>query len=270
MLGMGLTLSLSDFALVLKRPWVVLLGVFSQYIIMPASGLFLARLLRLPPQLAAGLLLVSCCPGGAASNIVCLIGGADVALSVVLTLCSTLTSVIAIPTLMKLLGGSIVDIRAAPLLISTAQVVLLPLFLGLVLQRLFPTVVARAAKFLPAFSVAGVVLICGSVVARTSLASLSPPLVAAVFLLHAFGGTFGYCAAKLFRLPTNACRTISIEVCMQNSALAVALATLHFASPLVSIPGAISATMHSILGSGLAGFWRFRDERKKNLTGGAE
>lgn len=265
--GMGLTLAVEDFAIVFSRPSVVLLGVLSQYGIMPACGFLLGRLLHLPPPLAVGLLLVSCCPGGAASNIVCLIGEADVSLSVVLTVFSTLTSVLAIPTLMKLLGGTIVDIQALPLLISTAQFVLLPLAVGLLLKRLLPGLVRRAVKFLPFISVAGVVVICGSIVARTAVASLSPPLVGAIFLLHAFGGLFGYSTAKLFRLPTKACRTISIEVCMQNSALAVALASLHFANPLVCVPGAISATMHSILGSLLAGFWRRSDEQKRRHEG---
>jgi bile acid:Na+ symporter, BASS family len=152
-------------------------------------------------------------------------------------------SVLAIPTLMKVLAGTIVEINALPLLLSTSQVVLLPLTGGFMLKRLAPGLVKRVSKFLPLASVIGVTLICGSIVARTSLASFGTPLVAGIALLHAFGGLLGFCAARCFRLPTKSCRTVSIEVMMQNSSLAVALALAHFSSPLVAVPGAISATM---------------------------
>jgi bile acid:Na+ symporter, BASS family len=308
--GMGLTLSLDDFAVALSRPWVVLLGVLAQYSIMPSLGFLLGRVSKLQPELAVGLILVAVCPGGAASNLVCLIGKADVALSVVLTLCSTVSfcapatlspqppvspvaratptysdlvlpflpigiasrqmmSVLAIPVLMKVLAGSIVDIHAIPLLVSTSQVVLLPLIGGFALKRVAPGLVQRVSNVLPLASVVGVTLICGSIVARTSLTTIGPSLVIGIALLHALGGLLGFFAARLFRLPTKSCRTVSIEVMMQNSSLAVTLALAHFSSPLVAVPGAISATMHSVMGSILSGVWRWLDRREAATSGDA-
>lgn len=310
MTGMGLTIEPKEFGLALSKPRVVLLGVLSQYCIMPMLGFCLGRGLGLSPDLAVGLILVSVCPGGAASNLVCLIGKADVALSVVLTLCSTMLSVVMIPSLMKLLAGSIVHITPLPLLVSTAQVVLAPLLVGSTLKRLAPNAVSRVARLVPLASVVGVTLICGSIVGRTSGSALSPLLLIAVALLHGFGGFFGFFVAKLFGLPTTSCRTVSIgkammlnfmqymdalpipfvshssitsprlspfissfllvspstEVMMQNSGLAVALAVAHFSSPLVAIPGALSSTMHSVMGSFLAGCWRIFDDRHKRDT----
>lgn len=164
----------------------------------------------------------------------------------VFVLCAIqMLSVVAIPSMMKLLAGSIVEINALPLLLSTSQVVLFPLAGGFLLKRLAPGLVKRVSSVLPLASVIGVTLICGSIVARTSFGSFGPLLVCGIALLHAFGGLFGFFAARAFRLPTKSCRTVSIEVMMQNSSLAVALALAHFSSPLVAVPGAISATMVS-------------------------
>lgn len=220
MTGMGLAIEPEDFGLVLSKPIAVLLGVLAQYCIMPCLGLLLGRYFGLPSELAVGLILVSVCPGGAASNLVCLVGKADVALSVVLTLCSTLLSVIMIPTLMKVLAGSIVHISAFPLLVSTAQVVLAPLLVGSTLKRLsqqrrfsvgpIKNRVDDILRLIPLVSVTGITLICGSVVARASGTTLSPLLVAAIALLHGLGGFFGFFVSKLFRLPKSSCRTVSI------------------------------------------------------------
>jgi bile acid:Na+ symporter, BASS family len=240
MAGMGLTLSEDDFRVALSRPRTVLLGVVAQYSIMPILGYALARILALPADLAVGVILVAVCPGGAASNLVCLIGKADVALSVVLTLCSTLLAVIAIPTWMKLLAGTIVPISAISLMASTGQVVIVPLLFGYALRKTLPSLVERATTVLSFVSVLGVMLICGSIVARNAgspLGSVGPVVVLALALLHGLGGLFGFVVARLFSVPTRSARTISIEVMMQNSSLAVALAMAHFSSPLAAVPG---------------------------------
>lgn len=267
MLGMGLTITPASFAAVLATPRRVLLGALAQYTIMPCLARFLAFSLRLPPALAAGLILVGVCPGGAASNLVCLIAHADVALSVVLTLVSTLLSVALIPTLMQLLAGTLVPVSATGLLVSTAQVVLLPLASGALLKRLFPGAVQRVLRVLPLVSVLGVTCICGGVVAAGAHAmhGVGLRLVLAVAALHAMGGACGYALARAFRLPTRSTRTVCIEVMMQNSSLAVSLANVHFANPLTAIPGAISATMHSVFGSIMAGTWRMIDNRANAL-----
>jgi bile acid:Na+ symporter, BASS family len=242
MAGMGLTLSADDFKIAASRPWTVLLGVLAQYSIMPSLGYCLTRLLPLPADIAVGIILVAVCPGGAASNLVCLIGKADVALSVVLTLCSTMLAVVAIPTLMKLLAGTIVPISALSLMMSTGQVVVAPLLLGFTLRRVVPTFVDRAATILPLISVLGVTLICGSIVASNagaSLGSVGPVVLLALTALHGLGGLLGYVVARLFAVPMKSARTVSIEVMMQNSSLAVALALAHFSSPLTAVPGSV-------------------------------
>lgn len=267
MLGMGLTISPTSFAAVARSPRRVLLGVCAQYTLMPLLARTLASIFSLPPAIAAGFILVGVCPGGAASNVVCLLAGADVALSVVLTLISTLLSVICIPSLMSLLAGTLVPVSPLALFRSTAQVVLLPLLFGALSKRLFPKIVDAICRILPLVSVLGIVSICGAVVAAnaSSLFQIGPKLVLAVGILHATGGFVGYIIARIFKFPIQSARTISIEVMMQNSSLAVSLANAHFAHPLTAVPGAISATMHSVFGSIIAGWWRFVDLRKMEV-----
>lgn len=261
MLGMGLTIAPSAFWAIASTPWQVFLGAAAQYGVMPLLARFLAGAFALPAPLAAGLVLVGVCPGGAASNLVCLIAQADVALSVVLTLVSTVLSVAFVPLLMQVLAGALVPVSPFGLFVSTAQVVIAPLVAGSLLKRAFPMAVDKVVRVLPLVSVIGVTLICGGVVAGSAglLADVGPRLVGAVACLHAAGGVLGYAIARVFRLPVKSARTVSIEVMMQNSSLAVSLANTHFANPLTAIPGAISATMHSIFGSILAGAWRLMD-----------
>lgn len=168
---------------------------------------------------------------------------------------------------MSLLAGTLVPVAPLALFRSTAQVVLLPLLLGALSKRLFPKIVDAICLILPLVSVLGIVSICGAVVAAnaSSLFQIGPKLVLAVGILHATGGFVGYLIARIFKFPIQSARTISIEVMMQNSSLAVSLANAHFAHPLTAIPGAISATMHSVFGSIIAGWWRFVDLRKMKL-----
>lgn len=265
MLAMGLTIPSESFTSIAANPRRVFLGASAQYTIMPLLGYAIATLLRLPIPLAVGVILVSVCPGGAASNVVCFIAGADVALSVILTLTSTLLSVVLIPTLMQFLAGTLVPISSKALFVSTAQVVILPLLAGVFLRRKFPRMVALVSAVLPLFSVLAVALINAAVVAAnaSALAAVGFKLVVAIATMHALGALGGYAVGKLFRTSENVSRTLCIEVMMQNSSLAVSLATSHFSNPLTAIPGAISATMHSIMGSALAAVWRMLDSRKR-------
>lgn len=266
MLGMGLTISPSSFTAVSRAPRLVVLGAFTQYTIMPLMAWLLSRLLCLPAPLAAGVILVGVCPGGAASNVVCLLARANVPLSVVLTLTSTLLSIVLIPTLMHFLAGTLIPVNAMGLLLSTAQVVLAPLALGAILNRLMPQAISAVAMVLPLISVIGVTLICSAVVAANAaaLSQVGFTLVVAVACLHALGGLVGYIIARLACAPVDATRTIAVEVMMQNSSLAVSLAHAHFVNPLTAVPGALSATMHSVFGSLLAGFWRISDARQRS------
>lgn len=264
MLGMGLTLELDDFLDAVKKPKQVALGVALQYTIMPTLGLVIGKLFPVARPVAVGLILVGCCPGGTASNLVTYLGRANVALSVVLTTASTFLACALTPLMTKTLAGTLVPVPASGLFASTLQVVLLPILGGLALKRWFPDAVKKVTPFCPPFAVATVALVCSSVIGSSSaaIASAGGALIAAVATLHACGFALGYGVACAFGFPEPDRRTVSIEVGMQNSALGVVLATAHFADPLVAVPCAISATVHSCLGSALAGTWRALDDGK--------
>jgi BASS family bile acid:Na+ symporter len=259
MLGMGLELELADFQRVLRRPGPPALGVAAQYLVMPALAALVAVLLRLSPPLAVGLILVGCCPGGTASNVVTLIARADVALSVVMTTLSTLAAVLLTPMLTGLLAGRYVPVDGWKLLLDVLQVVLLPVAVGLALKRGLPSLSRRLAPVMPPLAVLAIVLIVASIVGsqRQALLEQGLLLLLASLLLHGGGFLLGWLLAAVLGQPHAVRRTVSIEVGMQNSGLAVVLARSGFAaSPLTALPGAISAVVHAVLGSVLASLWR--------------
>jgi len=259
MLGMGLTLRLDDFARVGARPAAVAGGCVAQFAIMPLAGWAVATALDLEPPLAVGLIVVASCPGGTASNVVSYLARADVPLSVVMTACTTAAAVVLTPLLTKLLAGRLVEVDAAGMFLSTLQVVVAPVAAGVALNRFLPGLVRAVQPVAPLASVITIALVVGSVIAQNAatVRASGPRLLAAVFLLHAAGFGLGYLAARLLGYDRRVARTISIEVGMQNSGLGVVLARRHFpAEPLTAVPCAISAVMHSVLGSVLAGAWR--------------
>jgi len=252
---------------------------------MPLTAFAIGRTLLLHldpvlgPALFLGLTLVGCSPGGTASNLVSLIAGADVALSVLLTACSTILASGVTPLLVKLLVGSAVEVSGMALCEATARVVLLPVTLGMMLNAKAPKLARTLSRFTPFASVVLVALICGGVVAQnaasvlsvgsTATSSLLPTIIASVLSLHSVGFLAGYCVPKLgLGYTEKTSRTISIETGMQNSALAVVLARSIGADPLASLPGALSATAHSCLGSLLAAYWRFVDSRSRDKETG--
>lgn len=260
MLGMGLTLTFDDFRAVGRMPRAVALGFVAQFTIMPLLGWLMGRLFQLPTPFAVGLILVACCPGGTASNVVTYLAKANVCLSVVMTMCSTFAAVIMTPLLTSWLAGTLVRVDAWGLFWSTCQVVILPVVLGLWINRLAPRLVQRAQLILPLVSVVVIALICASIIGGSAAAvrAAGLPLLGAVFCLHAGGFALGYIATRLLRFEETAARTVSIEVGMQNSGLGVVLARKHFADPLTAVPCAISSVFHSVIGSVLAGWWRWR------------
>ena len=279
MMGTGMTLEKRDFTDVLKKyPASVPAGVLCQFLIMPMSAFLVGRTLLLKagvdagPALFLGLTLVGCSPGGTASNLVSLIAGADVALSVLLTSCSTILASAVTPLLVKTLVGRAVEVSGMALCAATAKVVLAPVLLGMVLNERAPKLTKALSRFTPFASVVLVALICGGVVAQNASAilglggsaSLMPVVVGSVLLLHSLGFLAGYSVPRFgLGYQEKTARTISIETGMQNSALAVVLARSIGADPLASLPGALSATAHSILGSLLAAWWRYSDAKKK-------
>jgi BASS family bile acid:Na+ symporter len=267
MLGMGLTLRFSDFAAVVKEPKTVALGVAAQFLIMPLAGWAVARAFHLETGLAIGLILVGCCPGGTASNVICYLARANVPLSVLLTMSSTVVAIFATPMLTRWLAGAWLPVDAWALFRSMLMVVLLPLVCGVGVNSLLEKArnPVRIRSWIdaagPLLSVAVIVLIVGCIVAskKPEIARSAMPLFVSVFLLHFLGFLLGYLFAWAAGCRESLRRTISIEVGMQNSGLGAALATKHFPQlALAPVPAAISAVYHCLIGSLLAAFWRRR------------
>ena len=264
MLGMGITLTAEDFTRVLQFPSWVAAGVVLQYTVMPLSGWAIANLLALPDAFAVGLILVACCPGGTASNVVSYLARANLALSVTLTTLSTILAVAMTPWLTAQLAGARMPVDAWGLFTSTVQVVLLPVTVGVLLNRFSPQLTAQVVRVSPSVAVIVIALIVASVLGagREKVLDAGPRLLAGVVLLHACGFGFGYVLSKLWNRSETVARTVSIEVGMQNSGLGAHLARTHFpAGSGVDIPSAISALTHCMIGSLLAAIWRRIDPK---------
>ncbi len=272
MLSMGLTLSFDDFRRAFKIPRSVALGVGLQYTIMPILGFSLAKLFNLPMDYAIGIVLVACCPGGTASNVVCFIARTNIALSVSLTTVSTLIAVIMTPLLTTLLVESIsidlmgtgIQVNTLGLLISTFKVVILPVTAGVLLNHFFSGWIKKINPYTPFIAVLSIVFIVDFilVVKKEEIFSTGSSLIMAVVILHTLGFILGYVLSKWLKFDERNSQTISIEVGMQNSGLATELARSNFPDfSLATVPGAISALTHCILGSLAAGLCRLREKK---------
>ena len=250
MFGMGMTLSASDFKEVFSHPKKVLIGVLAQFIIMPLTAFALAKLLGLPPEIAVGVILVGSCPGGTSSNVMTFLARGNTALSVTITSCTTLLAPLLTPAITLMLASQWLPVSAGAMFKSVLTIVLLPIVLGLIAKSLFSKQVEKGAKALPLVSVIGIVAIVAAVVSGSKEKILeSGLLILAVVILHnAFGYLLGFFAAKLFKMDYADQKAVSIEVGMQNSGLATALAMAHF-SPLAAVPGAIFSVWHNVSGS---------------------
>ena len=275
MLSMGLTLSLEDFSRVLKMPKSILLGVGLQYTIMPGLGYALALAFNLPIDFVIGLVLVACCPGGTASNVVCFIARTHVALSVSLTTCSTLLAVLLTPFLTTWWVESIsleqtglkVDVDTLGLLLKALKVVILPVLLGIFLNHFFHRGVKKVESYTPFVAVLSIVFIVDFILAdkKSAILEIGASLIVAVLLLHLLGFILGYVLSRLLKFTERDAQTVSIEVGMQNSGLATELARSNFpAYGLATVPGAISALTHCILGSIAAGLCRWHNASTRN------
>lgn len=259
MLGMGMTLKAEDFVRVWKEPKVIGLGVCAQFLIMPAWGALIAYLMKLPPEMAVGLILVASCPGGTASNVVVFLARGKVALSVSLTLASTLAAIWMTPLLTSWYAGHYLPVDPWALFRGILWIVLLPLSVGVAWNRFFTKSARKASSYSPLVSVVFILLIVGFVLAAKKDLILEnwKVLTASVLALHFGGFGLGYAMASLFGLSKGQRRTLSIEVGMQNSGLGMALASKHFSQmPMVPAPCALSAVMHCLIGSFLAIRWR--------------
>lgn len=267
MLAMGMTLEWRDIQELTRLPKAAATGLIAQFTIMPMLGWAMGKLFQLPTPFAVGLVLVGCCPGGTASNVIAFLANANLALSVLMTTCSTLVAIALTPLLTQGFAGQYVPVDALGLFLTTLRVVLLPIVLGVSLKQFLPNVVKKLLPVAPLLAVLAIVLICSAIFAQNKTAILDAKwqLLGSIFLFHSFGFGLGYGLSKLLGFPVTVNRTVAIEVGMQNSGLAVVLAGKHFANPLTAVPGAISAVTHSIIGSGLAYVWRSRPPQSSQV-----
>ena len=255
MFGMGLTLNLQDFKIVFSRPKDVIIGCLAQFTIMPLLAWILARLFSLDEALALGVVLVGCCPGGTASNVITYLAKGDLALSVGMTGVSTLFAPFLTPLLTWALAGKSVNVDVVGMLLSILWVVILPIVVGLIVKGLWPNFTKKATDYLPAFSSIAIAMIVAIIISANANKLLAGgSIIVLVVILHNLCGlSLGYLIGRLLGLTEAKKRAISIEVGMQNSGLASSLATIHFAAyPLATIPGAIFSVWHNLSGAAVA------------------
>jgi BASS family bile acid:Na+ symporter len=259
MFAMGLTLTLDNFRQVFNQPFRIAVGTLMQFLIMPLAAFLIGHLLLADRELIIGLVLVGCCPGGTASNVICYLGRGNVALSIALTMVSTFLSVLATPFLTWLYLGQAIDVPVGDMMLSILQIVMLPVLVGMLINTFMGDKLKGLAPVLPVVSVLAIVMIIGIVVAlnEDNLPVMGVGVAIAVILHNGVGiaGAYGLC--KWLRYDEATCRTIAVEVGMQNSGLGVALASQFF-SPAASLPGAVFSLWHNLSGSLLAGYWSKR------------
>ncbi len=264
MFGMGLSLHGRDFALVLRRPRDVAIGVVAQFLIMPLLAWAISEALHLPKALALGVVLVGACPGGTASNVIAYLAKGDVALSVTMTACSTLLAPFATPAIVWLIADASIDVPVAKMFLDIVKIVIAPIVVGVAVNELLPRFAARIRRAMPAFSTVIVAVIVAAVVADNagSIRENAGLVAIAVVLHNALGMALGWGAGALFRMDATRRRTLAIEVGMQNSGLAVSLATTtqQFAAmPLAAVPGALFSVWHNLSGAIFASLCARRD-----------
>ena len=259
MFAMGLTLQLEDFRRVARRPLVIGLGTALQFIVMPLAAYVIGKALGLEPMLLAGFVLLGASPGGTASNVICYLARGDVALSVTLTTVSTLLAVILTPALTWLYVGQEVDVAVWPMLLSVLKIVVAPVILGVVINTVAGRTIKPVAHLFPLVSVAAIVLAIAVIVGLEAdrIPEIGALVVLAVVLHNMTGLVAGYWSAALFGQTIKVRRTIAIEVGMQNSGLAVALASQFFTAT-AALPGAVFSIWHNLSGSALASWWSRR------------
>ena len=258
MFGMGMTMTVDDFKGVLHSPKAVVIGVVAQFMVMPGLAYLLCQLFQLPPAIAIGVILVGCCPGGTASNVITYMAKGNTALSVACTSVSTILAPILTPAVFYLLASQWIEINALSMLGSILQVVLFPIILGLIVRSVLKQKVETYIQVMPLISVLAIVAIVAAIIAGSKTQILeSGLLILAVVALHnGLGYLLGFGASRLFKLPYADSKAIAIEVGMQNSGLGVALAAVHFAaSPITAVPSAIFSLWHNISGPALATYW---------------
>lgn len=266
MLAMGLTLNVSDFANAFAQKKAVLVGLLLQFTVMPISALAISLLLGLDRELTIGMVLVGSVAGGTASNVICYLAKGDVALSISMTALSTLVGVVLTPFIINLLLGEMIDIASSTMLLSLVKIVLVPVSVGVLLNHLCKPQIAKIAPLLPLISIVAIVLAISIIVALNAaqFQQVGMIILLAVFLHNGLGLGLGYAACRLLGFHHTVCKTISIEVGLQNSGLATAL-SIQFFSPMAALPSAIFSIWHNLSGAVLAGYWAGLEQQKTRL-----
>ena len=261
MFGMGLTLHLSDFSYVLQMPRLIFAGIALQYTIMPLTAVVLSDLMELDPVLTAGMILVGTCPGGTASNVICYLARGNVALSITLTAVSTFLAVILTPALTAELVSKTIDVPVLDMLLSILYMVIIPVSAGVLLNHVAGKILKPVRLVFPLISVIAIVFIIAIIVSLNAqqVHQIGATVLIAVMLHNSAGLFLGYFTSRLLGYSPTECRTLAIEVGMQNSGLAVALAIKYFTAT-AALPGAIFSIWHNLSGSILAGFWSSREK----------
>lgn len=257
MFGMGTTVTGEDFAEVFKSPKSVFIGTICHFVVMPLLGFGLAHVFNFPTEIAAGILLIGCCPSGLASNVMCMIAKANVALSVTITTISTLLAPFLTPLLMKLLGGGLIEINFWNMAWDITKIVIIPIGLGYIINYFFKDLSKKLQKILPYLSMIGigVVIVVVTASGQKSLQAVGGMLIITV-LIHNLGGyLLGYAGAKLLKMPEQDCRTVALEVGMQNAGMASGLANQLGKIATLGVASALFGPIMNITGSILSSWW---------------
>lgn len=272
MFGMGTELSLRDFANVIKMPRGIIVGIICHYTIMPVVGLLITKLFHFPDEIAAGIILIGCCPSGLASNVMSYLARANLALSVSVTTVSTLLAPLLTPLLMKLLASSYVEINFWAMVWDITKIVIIPIVAGLIFNRYLHGKFKWLDKAMPYFSMFGIamVLVVITAAGRDSLLKVGFLLLAATTIHNLAGYFLGYWSSRLLKFAEKDCRTIALEVGMQNAGLASGLALTMGKMATAGLAPVIFGTVMNVTGSSLASWWHHRvpaDERKEKEEG---
>jgi BASS family bile acid:Na+ symporter len=260
MFGLGITLTIGDFRRVITRPAPVIAGVLIHYLVMPLAAFAIARGMHMQPELTTGMILVGSVASGTGSTLMVFLAKGDVALSITIAAMSTLVGIIATPLLTRFYVDATVPVDVGGMLLSILQIVALPVGAGLLLNQFASRLVRTVEPVLPYVSIVAILAIIGAVVAASSasIATVGPMVMVAVILHNGIGLLGGYWGGRLLGFEENVCRTLALEVGMQNSGLAATLGKIYF-SPLAALPGALFSVWHNLSGSLLAGFWAGRN-----------
>jgi len=258
MFSVGITTTIEDFKECFKRPGAVALNFIACYGIMPFLAYFIGRAMGADGGILAGLVLIGAINGGQASNLCTLIAGGDVALSVLMTTSTTMGCIVMTPFICKFMLGAVVAVDALGIVKSTCQVVLAPIFLGVLLNKSVPKLCKAVTPYTPVIGVIATVMLVGASVAKcaTPIAQAGLPLQFACLFLHLIGGLLGYGACRLVGYGERICRTVAIETSMKSSAFGFLLAANHFGAFNVRVPPAVSVVWMAITGSLLAVYWK--------------